>query len=893
MSNKYGRERLLIIDGELAEEEQKQEIQYQLYHDCYMYALRSILKDTLWKIETPQEETEPLYPREVNNIISFIGDRGTGKTTVLREFCWLLQNLRSSRKNSWINNMPLDEEAKERLLRTEINFTVLSPIDASLLEEKEDLFELILAGLFEKCEEYWRGGSYTYENRCSETREKLLKKFGEVYRNHRSVKQGDRQEDAGESVVTRLRTMASSKKIQTAFGELIDSFFHLIEGENLNQAVDYLIVVIDDLDLNLEHGFQMLEELQKYLTHPNVIILTALSYKQLSLITESHFIKNLGHSAGGRNTEELALHCRELAKDYLDKLIPVSNRIYMPDIYTKSQDIEIRNDNEKQSIQAKKYIMLKNAEKMHIYYDGLGIKKHFVEKRTVRTLLSSVEFLNSLATVDFSEARMIKGKVPYGVSEKNYENIRKLQRGLVRAYGRNYERYNADIQERMIFEKTDEQQRRFFDDLMGIQLTRRGRYVAALKAENFKSLALNGNALSIPYNYGDLLECIHTWGRKREQDKPLIHCIMASFTSEMVHECICYMYSPDETKRNKSRRKLEHFLGEGFGNDWIGKMLPVRMLEKIEFIAFFRAVEFQMINCYFPLERLYTLLKHLEPVSYSMDEKTWEEKIIKEIGEAVAKDFEENKAIWSLQCMDMLFENACLNQQQMPALSFSFNIFERTFISLSKNTSQPHRKGLVLQVGIDTQQADLDILGFIKKSIATQEEQREKYKKIFEDISAAISKYVAEYVRFENAVGIEEKLTKKLTAQLKKQSIFEKIKAENTIAFPFYDFDLSYNIIKRVRDKCSRSFTQPTLLQDIVKNIVKIYGFIEEELATEENYYAENNPGSIFPYSRMFSEYPYIAAMKKLKDNELFARILQDNIKAGISPSIPETEIND
>ena len=436
MSDKYGRERLLIIDGELAEEEQKQEIQYQLYHDCYMYALRSILKDTLWKIEEPQETAEPLYPREVNNIISFIGDRGTGKTTVLREFCWLLQNFRSGRKSSWINSMPLDEEAKERLLRIEINFTVLSPIDASLLEEKEDLFELILAGLFEKCEELWRGGYYTYENRYSKTREMLLKKFGEVYRNHKSVKQGDRQEDPGESVVTRLRTMASSKKIQTAFGELIDSFFHLIEGGNTNRAVDYLIIVIDDLDLNLEHGFQMLEELQKYLTHSNVIILTALSYKQLSLITESHFVKNIGYSAGGKNPEELALHGRELAKDYLDKLIPVNNRIYMPDIYTKSQDIEIRNDNEKKSIQAKKYIMLKNAGKMHIYYDGLGIKKHFVEKRTVRTLLSSVEFLNSLATVDFSEARMIKGKVLSGVSEKNFENVKKLQKKLVRAYGR-------------------------------------------------------------------------------------------------------------------------------------------------------------------------------------------------------------------------------------------------------------------------------------------------------------------------------------------------------------------------------------------------------------------------------------------------------------------------
>ena len=34
MSDKYGRERLLIIDGELAEEEQKQEIQYQLLYIC-------------------------------------------------------------------------------------------------------------------------------------------------------------------------------------------------------------------------------------------------------------------------------------------------------------------------------------------------------------------------------------------------------------------------------------------------------------------------------------------------------------------------------------------------------------------------------------------------------------------------------------------------------------------------------------------------------------------------------------------------------------------------------------------------------------------------------------------------------------------------------------------
>ena len=76
-------------------------------------------------------------------------------------------------------------------------------------------------------------------------------------------------------------------------------------------------------------------------------------------------------------------------------------------------------------------------------------------------------------------------------------------------------------------------------------------------------------------------------------------------------------------------------------------MLPVRISEEIFSLAFFRTVEFQMINCYFPLERLYTFLMQLETAAYSMSEKTWQEKFIKEVGEAVAKDFEENKAIWT------------------------------------------------------------------------------------------------------------------------------------------------------------------------------------------------------------------------------------------------------
>lgn len=891
MKEQKSRKSLFITDGELKEDFQR-EVRYQLYLDCYSHALGNIMEDVLRKLNIETAEDEEVYSGDVNNIISFIGDRGTGKTTALREFCRLLSRFRENEKNSWIEKMPLDDRDKNRLLQQEVNFVVLPSIDASLLEEKEDLFELILAGMYEKCEEYWRTGSYSYGNAYSEERQQVLKKLGEVYRTHRSVKVGDRQEDLGESVVTRLRTMASSRKIQEAFGDLIKNFFRQIKDERAK--INYLVIVIDDLDLNLAHGFQMLEEMQKYLTHPDVIILTALSYKQLSIITESHFIKNLGFfSEGGNVTEEVQLHCKELATDYLDKLIPVSNRIYMPDISAKSKNIEIGETGEKRTMQAKKYVMWKNAEKMHIYYDGLGLKKHFIEKRTVRTLLSSVQFLDSLTTVDFSESTMFKGEFISGGSDYYKENIRKMQHELVRVYERNYERYNADIRERMVFEKTDDRQRRFFDDLIGTELGRRGRYVAALNRDEFSKLTLNAEAVSISYRYGDLLKSIFEWGRKQRQDKPLIHCVMASFTSEMVHEYICYMYSDSEKKRAESRKKLTDFLGKSFGSVWTKNMLPVlwdtdvervrRTGDDVWSVGFYENLELQGVGISVPLAGLQKVLNSAEGQRHEFSDLEVREAFINNIIKAVTEDFAETKLIWILECMDMLFVNARLNNQETPNLSFSFML----------DSSTLQEKRLFLSVGLYTTQSDFDIFGFVQKSIAPRKENEKLVDGIAMELAGKLSRCLTGWFNEPRFLSEGDNLRKKLKRKLKKQSIFAMHERQDMIAFPFFEFDLSYNIIKRVRNKCQSTFIQPIEIDNIMVYITKIYDFIKLELQKEEEFYTDEKGDTSFLYCKIFSEYPYIKAMEKLRDNYWMNSILAITLRAGMSPYIPEPEISD
>ena len=52
--------------------------------------------------------------------------------------------------------------------------------------------------------------------------------------------------------------------------------------DNVSSGLCYMVIVLDDLDLNIEHGFDMLKQLQKYFASPPIIITFSADYAQLN-----------------------------------------------------------------------------------------------------------------------------------------------------------------------------------------------------------------------------------------------------------------------------------------------------------------------------------------------------------------------------------------------------------------------------------------------------------------------------------------------------------------------------------------------------------------------------------------------------------------------------------
>ena len=60
-----------------------------------------------------------------------------------------------------------------------------------------------------------------------------------------------------------------------------------------NDGDSFLVITVDDLDLNLEKGYEMLEQMHKYLFNRRIIVLIAVDYGHLHLLSEKYFMESL------------------------------------------------------------------------------------------------------------------------------------------------------------------------------------------------------------------------------------------------------------------------------------------------------------------------------------------------------------------------------------------------------------------------------------------------------------------------------------------------------------------------------------------------------------------------------------------------------------------------
>ncbi len=254
-----------------------------------------------------------------HNIIAFSGKRGTGKTSAMISFSEFLKKRGETSAESrklWENEKQLKD----------MQTLVLSPIDPTMLENDQDILSVVLSRLLYKAEERWNQNPGFHRKNQNLERDKndLLKKATACMNGINAVKKN--AEIKSLSDLQRVGDSAILKKNLFDFVDLVNVFC-LGTGSG-RPEFNYLVVPIDDTDCQIEKAFEVMEDIRRYLTLPNVIILMATDGDMLRTVFTQRYAEKFRTGIEKRFIGPTEME--HYAEKYLTKLIPGTHRAYLP-----------------------------------------------------------------------------------------------------------------------------------------------------------------------------------------------------------------------------------------------------------------------------------------------------------------------------------------------------------------------------------------------------------------------------------------------------------------------------------------------------------------------------------------------------------------------------------
>lgn len=261
--------------------------------------------------EEQKEYTEP-----ISSIIAFDGKRGSGKTSAMLSFCDFLRDFNDYKEKN-------DNGVCESLfaLNEQVSFTVLECIDATLVTGSKELMGAILGKMLTAMAVRERANTEISQTQNRDVRN-LKTRLGEIYCSLKLQDTIGEDISAGEV----LDQLSRSWNQQQAFRDSVRKFNKYMSEGAERKRHNYLVIPIDDVDMNLKDGYKLLETVRKYMMVPNVIVLLAEDTEQLEKICTKALRDRIGQ-------QEDAILPQALALEYLEKLIPSGRRIHMPDLY--------------------------------------------------------------------------------------------------------------------------------------------------------------------------------------------------------------------------------------------------------------------------------------------------------------------------------------------------------------------------------------------------------------------------------------------------------------------------------------------------------------------------------------------------------------------------------
>lgn len=276
--------------------EGKESVKDSLFESQYVRcfgAIESVLYAQRYEQDNNADVSKDL--EHSNNIIVFDGERGTGKTSCMLSVASMLKSGGGADGNS---------------LLSQTKFVKLPMLEPAFFDSGHNVLSLVVSRLYAEFRHATKVSSYGDER-------KILELFVTVQRELKCMFSKVDDIDALEYLANLSAAVSLRADLQTLIGE----YLKYVGKENSK-----LLILIDDIDLNQQQAYTMIEEIRKYLILDNCIVLISVKIDQLKGILFREFLKEY-HNPEEDDRSEV----RDRVDRYLSKLFPQSQRILMPE----------------------------------------------------------------------------------------------------------------------------------------------------------------------------------------------------------------------------------------------------------------------------------------------------------------------------------------------------------------------------------------------------------------------------------------------------------------------------------------------------------------------------------------------------------------------------------
>lgn len=806
--------------------EEISEFSQSLFQDVYYEAFINTQK--IIEHNNNYKDDHPWKHERMYNIIPFWGPRGMGKTSVMRSFLGALDKFNEEEFENFRISYQGQMDVGDKLFKADewknYEFVCLECIDASLLEEHEDIFEVILAKMLGEFLKKIRGFSSNEEWVVSNQREyfryrkeDVISKFEKIYRDLQNIKAIGTRYGVGEGAVEILRDLSGSLDLRETFKELVPLYLKVMSKKEEAEKKRFLVISIDDIDMKL-NGYNMLEQIHRYFMVPDVLIYITVSEAELLTMCNHHFCtKDDDVSTRKRN--------EKLAKSYIDKVLPSSNRLYMPVLSSRMDNIRVEPD----LATIKEMILWKIARRTRVFFDGCGLKQHFYEPEDIRTLVNLWSTIEKLHVLNMDEE--------FNAAE----------------YRVNINCILEDITNRLAVQKLNGEQKDTFTEISLISPERQGvayiqRIIKILSDGKFSK-----DYEKYGYSYGELLRGLYTIGRERSEEKTLVHCILALETAQLTNLYIMSLKSSEDENRKRFKKRLKDCFGKSISGSWGNKLVPKVMFESSTGAA--------------------SLMNHEEKKSHAV---SWgyitgnynlgdKEECIQYQGQSTRGVFEtckdalnndDYKLVETLELMALFItrhqpmkENNkffCkyedgkkeeIEKKELENVEAGNGQAESTDQTNKEKAAQQqgdfsreelNQQEPALKIGFNSAKITFDILGFVINCM--------RYEEVLNDIDDQICNAFVKACNIGRDLELNE-LKEVIDNKSLKRLFKEWENSYGYLPLPAHSTDITYNVLKRVKRKCAAENTYIINESNLLKNLVETLKRIRDELKREDEFY--------------------------------------------------------